>query len=213
MHEDTVKIIEKEFKGEDKGDALFIDIGKLKKDYSYIGLWYARDRTEFNSITTEFFYTVSPELPGEFTEELKENSFKQVNRYRFRTGDAFCWTATRIDNSTYCRMKLFGFQKEHLYLNCQVINNRPAGVELLGKGVLRGGAAHFVKLGIEDMTGEIDFNDTIMYLVLLTDLPPADWGVDDKSYGVQRLPVFVPAVKFTADKKYTTWNGQNPLDI
>ncbi len=212
MHEDTVKVIEKEFPGGLKGDALFIDFSRLKKDYPYVGLWYARDRTEFNSITTEFYYTGTPELPSEFTEELKENSFKQVNRYMFRTGDQFCWTATRIDNSTYCRMNLFGFQNEYLYLNYQLINNRAAGVETLGTGVLRGGAAHFAKLGIEDMTGEIDFSDTIMYLVMLTDVPPADWGVDHSCYGVQRLPVLVPAVKFTTDKTYTPWNDRDPLD-
>jgi hypothetical protein len=196
------------------GDCLILNLAGLKKEYNYIGLWYAVDRNEKTYITTEFYYSDEKECkkPYEFTTELKENNFKQIRRQKIPLEHSWAFIATRIEKHTYCRMKAFPMQSEELYLNSRVIRNRAKSIDTLKSGIIRGSNADFYKLGIEDGTGKIDYNDTIMFLVGIKDLPPADWNVDHRNYAIQRLPLITGKANFSVNDKYSEWNGQNPLE-
>ena len=207
------KIIETEFKGGLKGHALFFDVKKIREEYRYLGLWYARDGSEKTLITTELYYTDGPDtkIPPEFSEEVKENSFKQVKRLSLPLKHDRIWAATRVDGDNYCMLKADPLKSGHVYLNYKTIRNRGAGFDLLDKGIFKGGSADFFRLGIEDLKGAEDYTDAILYVVMSRDIPPDDWNLDHLALGIQNVPVMVPTCTFTTDRKYTDWNGQNPL--
>ncbi|TFH39310.1 MAG: hypothetical protein E4G96_09245 [Chrysiogenales bacterium] len=197
---------------EGEGDALYIDMGRLREEYGYVGLWYARDRSEESVITTEIYVSMDDNRPSSSSEEIKESNFKQAVRYRMPGDAGHIWVASRISEGGYGKMKLHPFSKESAYINCRVIRNRAHGADVVGTGIIRGGEVRFARIGIEDLLGTIDYEDTILYLVLIREAPPADWRADG-FLGVQGLPVQVPSCIFSDDGKYSSWNGQNPLDV
>ncbi len=207
------EIIETEFRDGLKGHALLLDVKKMRGEYHYLGLWYARDGSEKTLITTELYYAdgTNPEIPKDFTEEVKENSFKQVKRISLPLKHDHIWVATRVDGDNYCRLKADPVNSGHVYLNYKTIKNRGTGFDLLDKGIFKGGSADFFRLGSEDLKGVEDYSDAIMYVILARDFPPADWNLDHLVLGVQNVPVMVPTCTFTADRKYSDWYGQNPL--
>ncbi|MBN1697467.1 MAG: hypothetical protein JW881_08135 [Spirochaetales bacterium] len=210
---ESFEIIQTDFAGGVKGDALFINMKKLKEENDYIGLWYACDRNEETCITTEFYYTKGNcQKPVDFREELKENSFKQLKKFTIPTEHDFIWIGMKTDETHYCRLKIFDVRQEKTYIKYKVIREKGETFDVLGKGVIKGGIAYFFKLGIEDNTGEVDFNDTIMYVVFMKDCPPPDWHLDYGSLGIQNLPVLSSTFRFPADKTYSNWYGRNPLD-
>jgi hypothetical protein len=211
--EESFSIVQTTYSGGLKGDALFINMGKLREENDYIGLWYACDRSEETFITTAFYYAKGDcKKPEDFQEELKENSFKQIKKFTIPTGHDCIWIGMRTDEIHYCRLKIYEVQQEKTYIKYKVIRDKGTTVDVLGKGVMKGGIAYFFKLGIEDNTGEIDFNDTIMYVVFMKDCPPSDWRLDYGSLGIQKLPVFTSTFRFPVGETYTDWYGQNPLD-
>ena len=205
--------VETEFKGGLKGDALLLDTKKIRAEYKYLGLWYARDGSDKTLITTEIYRAdgKEPSMPEIFSEEIKENSFKQAKRTGLSMKSDWAWVAARIDGGEYCALRTDAMKSGHTYLNFKTIRNKGAGFEVLDKGVFKGGSADFFRLGVEDRKGPGDFSDTILYVVLARDLPPADWKVDQSYLGIQNVPVLVPVCTFTADRKYSDWLGQNPL--
>ena len=208
--EDNYKVYEEEFAGGLKGDILYLNIKELKKDFQYVGLWYACDKNEETFITTELYYA-SQEVdkrPLEFSEELKENSFKRASRLKLVEEHDNVWVATRVDLKNYCKMKLGTQQRENTYINYKVIRNRGQSYDTLKNGIIKGCPAQFLKLGIEDRTGTIDFNDTIMFVVFIKELPPADWNFDGSCFGIQKLPIFVPIFLFSVRNRYSSWYGQ-----
>lgn len=211
LFEDMARVVPQRFDGVE-GDALFFNLAELKNEFAYCGIWYARDRSEESVMTSKIYYADREERPLSPNEEIKENSFQQALRIKIPYDASFAWFATQFSETVYGRLKLFDFKKEYLYLNYRIIKNRAQGIDVLGSGVIRGGDAWFARLGVEDTLSKIDFNDTILYLVLIKDIPPPDWGVDHSCYGVGGLPVMVSAVRFSIDRKYSTWRGQNPLD-
>lgn len=208
--DDTITVRADNFKGIE-GDSLFIDMGKLRGDFAYCGLWYGRDGSAESVITTSLYYAAGDTRPEDPAEELKENSFQQAGRFRVPADRGSVWIAARASDDAYCKIQLSPFRKETAYINYKVIKNRAGGVEVLGSGVLRGGDAWFAKIGIEDRSGAMDFKDAIFYLVLIPEPPPGDWEAAS-CIGVQGLPVVVPPCRFAVDRKYSSWNGQNPLD-
>ncbi|MBN1798616.1 MAG: hypothetical protein JW822_08555 [Spirochaetales bacterium] len=214
MPENFYKIYEEEFADGFKGDILFLDLARIKKDYNYAGLWYACDKNEETYIATEVYYSQDQgqKRPPDFSEEISENSFKHSPRYTLSLKYSGVWIATRIEKGRYCGMKAFSTQTENTYINYKVIRNRGESYDTLHTGIIKGSKASFFKLGIEDKTGEIDYNDTIMFVVLIKDLPPDDWHFNPAYFGVQKLPVLVPAFLFPVRQKYTDWLGQNPSD-
>ncbi|MBN2441624.1 MAG: hypothetical protein JXJ04_09755 [Spirochaetales bacterium] len=219
MTQETFKIVKEKFEDNRSGEALYINMEKLREENDYIGLWYACDRNEATCITTEFYYagTISgsggtPEKPAQFREELKENSFKQIKKFTLPPEYDHIWVAMRTDGLHYCRLKVYDIQQEQTYIKYKVIREKGTTFDVLGQGMIKGGIAYFFKLGIEDMTGKIDFNDTIMYVVFMKDCPPNDWNLDYSSLGIQKLPVLSTTFRFPSHKKYSNWCGQNPLD-
>lgn len=207
-------IVESEFKGGRKGQALLLNAQEIRNNnYEYFGLWYARDGSDKTLITTEIFASNSeqPKMPSDFSEEIKENAFKQAKRLRIDLNNRWIWIAPRVDGENYCGLKADTPTKGHLYVNYKTIKNKTAGFDLLDKGIFKGGEADFFKLGVEDFKGEKDYADTIFYAVMAKNLPPADWKLDHLCLGVQNVPVLVSAAIFTDDRKYADWFGQNPL--
>lgn len=214
MLDKSIQIKEEKFLEKLTGDCLIFNLTELKKEYNYIGLWYAVDRNEKTYITTEFYYSDEDEnkRPYEFTTELKENNFKQIRRQEIQNNHSWAFVATRIEQHTYCRMKAFPLQSEELYINYKVIRNRAKSIDTLKSGIMRGSNADFFKLGIEDSTGKIDYNDTIMYVVGIKNLPPPDWNIDHQKLAIQRLPLLTEKANFSVNGKFSDWNGQNPLE-
>ncbi len=208
--EDTIKVRADDFKGIE-GDSLFIDIKKLRDEFAYCGLWYGRDGSAESVITTSLYYADGDTRPEDPAEELKENSFQQAGRFRVPTERGSVWIAARTSDDAFCRIQLSPFRKESAYVNYKVIRNRAGGVEVLGSGILRGGEAWFAKIGIEDRFGAVDFKDAVFYLVLIKDPPPDEWSAAS-CIGVVGLPLVAPPCRFAVDRKYSPWNGQNPLD-
>jgi len=206
-------IINEEFL-DGKGNALFFNVKKLRDKFDYIGLWYACDKNEDTSITTEFYYASGDTIvkPSKFDEEVKENSFKVVNRFEIPKEHDWVWVAARNDNDIYCRMKIFTSEEEHTYINYKVIRNRETTFDTLASGLIKGSSARFFKLGLEDGYSKVDFNDTIMYVVLIEEMPPDDWNLYDDHIGIQRLPIRTATVKFSVLNTYSTWLGQNPMN-
>lgn len=207
------KTVEAEFKDGLRGDALLLDTKKIRAEYRYLGLWYARDGSDATLITTEIYEAdgKEPSMPGAFSEEIKENSFKQARRIELPLKHDWTWVALRIDGGNYCALRADERKTGHTYLNYKTIRTNGAGFEVLDKGVFKGGGADFFRLGAEDRKGPEDFSDTILYVVLAQDLPPDDWKVGHACLGIQNVPVLVPVCTFTADRKYSDWLGQNPL--
>jgi hypothetical protein len=207
MFEEIINIVP----ADGSGDLLYIEMQKLRDQFAYCGLWFARDRSEESIVTTTLFYSDRGLLPGEPSEELKENSFMQAPRFMIQPGHNHVWMGARISDTGYGKLRLSDFKKESAYLNIKVIHNRASGADVLGSAIIRGGEAYFARVGIEDMLGAADYEDTTLYLVLIKDPPPRDWGAADY-LGVEGLPVQVPPCRFTVDGKYSGWLGQNPLD-
>jgi hypothetical protein len=214
MIEDFYRIYEEELEPNVKGDILFLDLAKIKNAYNYAGLWYACDKSEETFITTELYYSESEDRnrPTSFSEEISENSFKHSPRFTLPLKYNQVWIATRVDKAKYCKMKAFVSQSENTYINYRVIQSKGEGFDILSKGIIKGDKADFFKLGIEDGTGEFDYDDTVLFVVMIKNLPPADWRFNASFWGVQKLPLVVPEFLFTFRQKYSSWRGQNPLD-
>jgi hypothetical protein len=209
MAEGIFKVTVELFKDGQEGNALLIDMRRIRDQFAYVGIWYAGDKSETTFVTTEIYYASGGDgRPEDFSEEIKENSFKQANRFRLPPGHDRIWIAPRIDGGARCRVKANPFQKENIYINYKVIRTRSQGFEVEGSGTIRGGPANFCRLDIADAGGM----GAVMYLVLIRDYPPGDWGVDDQCIGVQKLPILVQACKFSVDRSYSEWNKQSPLD-
>jgi hypothetical protein len=200
----------------DKGsfETLFLDLAEIRKEFAYAGLWYACDRSEKMYIGTELYYGESGQpLPEKPTEEIPENNFKNFRRHAIRLADSQAlWIAAKTSPEIFCKYKLFPVQQEKSYINYKLIKNRGDKFDVLGSGLIKGSQATFFKLGVEDGTGDVDFNDTIFYLVFVKELPPLDWGFDLSCLGVDKCPVMTPVQNFSEDKKYPKWLGQSPLD-
>ncbi len=210
MFKETIKVMPATL-GESKGDAVYLDMRALRSEFSYCGVWYARDKSEESVLTTLFYYSKDdrrPDVPGE---EIKENSFQQAGRFRIDSSHDRVWMGLRLGEDAYAGIRLSEFRKETAYLNCKVVRNRASGAESVGGGIIRGGDARFAKIGVEDRLGSADFQDLILFLVLIKEGPPADW-MADSCLGVVGVPVQVPPCRFAHDRKYSSWNGQNPLD-
>ncbi len=207
------QIIETEFKGGLRGDALFLNVQQIRKEFKYLGIWYARDGNEATFITTEIYGRSGEpaEKPRDYLEEIKENSFKQIKRIELTMKHDWLWIATRIDGDTYCKLKADNMMSGHTYINYRTIRNKSTGFDLLDKGVFKGGTADFFRLGSEDLRSKEDYSDAIMYVIMARDIPPADWMSDRSCLGVQNVPVLVPQCTFTTDRKYSDWAGQNPM--
>jgi hypothetical protein len=210
MFEDVITVMPGEF-GESGGDALYLDMRALRKDFGYCGVWYARDKSEESVLTTLFYYSQDDHRPDGASEEIKENSFQQAGRFRINTAHERVWMGARVADNAFAGIRLSDFRKENAYINSKVLRTRAGGAEAVGGGILRGGEAWFAKIGIEDRLGTIDYEDLILFLVLIRQSPPADW-MADACLGVEGVPVQVPPCRFTIDRKYSLWNGQNPLD-
>lgn len=210
MFEETIKVIPAVL-GESQGDILYLDMRALRNEYSYCGVWYARDRSEESILTTLFYYSKDDRRPAEPGEEIKENSFQQAGRFRINSANDRVWMGFRVGEDAYAGIRLSGFRKETAYLNCKVVRNRASGAEPVGGGIIRGGEALFAKVGVEDRLGSIDYQDLLLFLVLIKEGPPPDW-MADSCLGVEGVPVQVPPCRFALDRKYSSWNGQNPLD-
>jgi hypothetical protein len=206
-------LVEAEFKGGQKGQVLLLNAQAIRETYQYLGLWYARDGSDKTFITTELYFSNAEEpiKPLDFSEEIKENAFKQAKRLHIPLKNRWIWIATRVDGENYCGLKTDSPTKGHLYVNYKTIKNKSSGFDLLDKGMFKGGEADFFKLGIEDFKDKEDYTDTIMYVVMAKNLPPADWKLDHLCLGVQNVPVMVSTALFPADRTYTNWLGQNPL--
>ncbi len=206
-------IVDAEFKGNRKGKTILFNNMEIRNHYQYFGLWYARDGSDNTLITTEIYSSNSEEpfKPADFTEEIKENAFKQAKRLAIDLSKRWTWVAARVDGENYCGLKAEAPMKGHLYVNYSTIKNKTSGFDLLNKGMFKGGEADFFKLCIEDFKSKEDYADTIMYVVMAKDLPPADWRVDHLCLGIQNVPVLVSKAIFPDDRIYSSWFGQNPL--
>lgn len=213
MSNNSFKIVKENFDNDLQGESLLIDVESLRNQFEYLGLWYARDGNQSTSITTELYYSSQqePNKPIDFNEELKENSFKHVNRFELSLSHKWIWIATRIDNNRYCRLKTGAVKQGRLYINFKLLHIKAYGFDVLDTGLFKGGKAVFFPLGSEDLTGKIDYTDAVMYLVMIKDLPPKDWNISDTFLGVEHLPIFSPIFKFDDSKKYSLWFENNPL--
>jgi hypothetical protein len=214
MSEGFFKIYPDKFGRNDKGDVLYLDLAAVRREYRYAGLWYACDKNEETYIATEMYYgtQATDSRPPDVTEELSENSFKHSPRYAFPPDAHRVWIAMRTEKHAYCKLKAFTTQTENTYINYKVIRNRGTGYDTLKSGVIKGSKALFFRLGVEDGSGALDYNDTVMFIAFIKDLPPADWNFDPACFGIQKLPVLVPAFLFPVRQNYSNWLGQNPLD-
>jgi hypothetical protein len=213
MNENYLTIFEDEFFGQ-KGDVLRLDVEALKNDYAYIGLWFACDKSENIYITTELYMnsTMTGSRPEQVTEEISENSFKKSPRKEIARDSGIIWVATRREGGYYCRMKAYPWIDEKSYINYKVVKYRETGYDTLASGIIRGDAARFCKIGIEDGEGAVDYNDEILFLVLVKSLPPSDWKLDPGMFAVQKLPVAGSSHLFSVKGTYTPWLGQNPIE-
>ena len=136
MLSEDIKVIEDEINGY-RGDFLFLNLFELQKDYAYCGLWYAKDGSEKTFITTELYYSKDGNRPSEFSEEIKENSFKQIKRLSISYKYNSLWIATRNDNSSYCKMKLSQHRNESIYIRYNLVKNTSHGIDSFGKGLFK----------------------------------------------------------------------------
>jgi hypothetical protein len=214
MNNGSFRITEEKYKGGLKGPAFLIDMESLRGEFDYIGLWYAKDGSEKTFITTEIYYSESddkPFKPDEFDTEIKENSFKQVNRIELSRSNKKIWIASKIDNGSYCSFKTGAVKQSKLYINYKVIHNKSFGFDIINKGLMKGGSVQFFDLLSIYKSGSIELNQALLFLVMIKDIPPADWNIDDAYYGVENLPVFTPIFKFSDGKSYSEWFGQKPF--
>jgi hypothetical protein len=212
MIENSFEIVQVNYSGEFSGDAVLINIDQLRESYKYIGIWYARDGNEATSITTEV-YTSSDEIPvkpPEFKFEIKENSFKQFNRKILPLEEKCMWITTRIDSGNYCKLRTGPVKEGKVYINYKMIHNKGGSFDILSTGTLKGGTGNYYGIYCEDNTGAADFNDLVMFFVALKELPPEDWMFDHYCIGIDGLPVITQPFRFSDNKKYSDWLGQNP---
>ncbi|MBN2736158.1 MAG: hypothetical protein JXR70_04195 [Spirochaetales bacterium] len=196
-----------------QGDALYINMKKIRDDYDYLGLWYAVDRSEESVISTELYYSQDSESrKNPFNEEIKENTFKKVKKITLAREQDNIWIAMKNHGANYCRLKAYPPEQEKTYINYKVVKERNNTIDVLKKGILKGGLCHFFKLGVEDRLGKIDYNDTIFFVVFMKDCPPKDWHLDYRAMGVQKLPMVVSTFHFNIGRRYSPWAGQNPLE-
>jgi hypothetical protein len=214
MTEESCKIQEIDDPQKGKFETLYLDLAEIGKEFGYAGLWYACDRSEKMYIVTELYYGEAGQpLPEKPAEEIPENNFKNFRRHALKLGGpGGLWMAAKTSPETYCKFKLFPVQQEKSYINYKLIKNRGDKFDVLGSGLIKGSQATFLKLGVEDGTGDVDFNDTIFYIVMVRELPPQDWGFDLTCLGVDKCPVMTPVQNFSEDRKYAKWLGQSPLD-
>ncbi len=213
MANNIFQITHEKFKGGYEGEALLINYKEIKKDFDYIGLWYALDKNEKIFITTEIFYSddEKPIKPIDFNDELKETQFKNSRYYRFVQEKNWIWISTRVDNDKYCKIKIGSIKDGKLFITYKVLHNKTFGFDILKNGLFKGGSAKFFPIGIEDRSGKIPQIESVMYLVMINDLPPSDWGLTENYIGVENLPILAQIYKFADDKKYSDWLLQNPL--
>jgi hypothetical protein len=213
MNENYLAITEEDFSG-NKGDMLKLNVDAIKNDFAYIGLWFACDRSENVYVTTELYRTSAgnPERPQKPSEEITENSFKKSPRKEIAKDSDVLWIAVRREGARYCRMKASPWIDEKSYINYKVIKNRDTTYDTLKSGIIKGDAARFCKIGIEDGTGAVDYNDEILFLVLVRALPPADWKFDPGCFAIQKLPIASSVHFFSVKGKYSPWLGQNPME-
>ncbi|HOV13647.1 MAG TPA: hypothetical protein PK771_05135 [Spirochaetota bacterium] len=209
------KVVNVKYKDGYDGDALLIDISKVKSDYDYVGLWYVRDGNELLSISTEIYASNednnAPQKPDDFVDEVKENHFKANNRLKLPSKYKYLWISTRVDNENYCKLKV-GIEKEgKLYMNYQLIHHKDFGFKVLKNGIFKGGIATFYEIGSDDLKSALDYKDAVFYLVLIKGFPPEDWTIPDSSIGIENLPILSNVAKFSDNKRYSDWFGQNPL--
>ncbi|RPJ07696.1 MAG: hypothetical protein EHM28_06275 [Spirochaetaceae bacterium] len=218
MADDLLSVAQADFGGS-KGDVLIFDLAAAKNDFAYAGLWYACDKSEDTLITTSFYYgNVSPDsMPEKPALEIAENSFKRSPRQQMDRKQDRILISGRHDKGGLCRLQASPWIEEKSFINYKVIRNKGANSDTLGSGLLRGDGAKFCKIGVEDNSGALDYNDTIWFLVLIRSLPPDNWKFDPAFFGVQKLPMTVPTFIFSVTGSKTTglyspWLGQNPME-
>ncbi|OHD12427.1 MAG: hypothetical protein A2Y34_11695 [Spirochaetes bacterium GWC1_27_15] len=195
-------------------DSILLNIEAIKKDYNYLGLWYAYDGNEDVSLTTQLYSSNGEQniLPKDFYEEIKEAQFKNTKRYEIKNiDDKWIWICVKVHNENHCLIKTGSYKEGKLYINYKLIHNKHNSFSVIGSGVIKTSNAMFVPIYIEDNKSPIDYKDAIMYLVFIKNLPPEDWAVSHQSFGIEGLPLITEVAKFPDDKKYTLWNGQTPF--
>jgi hypothetical protein len=209
MIEQSYKIISEKFKDNYIGNALLLNCDEIPKDYNYVGLWYVLDGNDKTSITTELYYSneTNPVKPIDFSEEIKENNFKQFNRFCLPRDKKWIWVTARIDNSQYCSLKMGELKNGKSFIAYKIIHNKGVSFEVLKSGIINGSQAFFTGIYVEDNTGIIDYKDAIIYLVFLKEIPPVDWNVNHYSFGVNGIPIINTPTNFIDNKKYSQWLG------
>lgn len=205
-----IVIIQGPLPGGAAGDLLFVGMDSLA-EYPYAGLWYAGDREDSASFVIDCYYGPGERRPDRAAEELTENSFRETRRFAIPRDRGNAWFALRVPGSGHGRLQLQEFRGDSSFMKYAVMRNRARGIETLKSGTMKVGSAHYARLGVEDGTGAVDFRDTTLFVVLLRELPPADWRCDHACLGVQGVPVVVSAARFSADGTYSPWLGQDPL--
>lgn len=193
------------------GPMLFLAMERLSAEYPYVGLWYAGDREDSASFVIDCYYGPGDRRPDRAAEELTENSFRETRRFAIPRDRGNVWLALRVPGAAYASLQLQEFQHDNSFMKFAVMRTRPRGVESLKSGTMKIGTARYARLGVEDGTGTADYRDTTLFVVLLRELPPADWPGDHRCLGVQGVPVVVSAARFSADGSYSSWLGQSPL--
>ncbi len=213
MNETSAIVIKEDISGE-KQDVLRLDITAIACEYAYIGLWFACDRSQDVYVSTELYAGTGsePMQASTLTEEITENSFKKSPKKEICRDIRTMRVAVRREGGRYCKMKAFPWMDEKSYINYKVIRNRVTSYDTLASGIIKGDVARFMKIGIEDGTGALDYNDEILFLVLVRSLPPVDWKFDPSSFAVQKLPMIGNAHLFNVKVKYTPWLGQDPME-
>jgi hypothetical protein len=211
MIEKYLKVVNERFKGNLQGDALFIDLEKLYKDFDYAGLWFACDKNPDTSVTSEFYYSDNSEKkPVDFHERITENSFIQNNRYRFLDKSKYVWVGVNIDTVKYSKIKTGVEKIGKCYINYRVYKTSNSGNGVLSGGTLRGGECYFTSLTIGDKnTGA---SEAILFFILIKGYPPEDWEIDDLCVNVENLPILSQTFNLSYEKKISGWFGQNPLE-
>lgn len=206
-----ISVIQGPLPGGASGDILYVDMEKVAVEYPYVGLWYAGDREDSASFVIDCYYGPGARRPDHAAEELTENSFRETKRYKIARDRGNAWFAIRVPGTGYGGIQLQEFQTEGSFMKYAVVRNRPRGIESLKSCTMKIGTAHFSRMSIEDGSGAVDYRDTTLFVVLLRELPPADWQCDHACLGVQGVPVIISTARFAADGTYAPWLGQNPL--
>lgn len=213
MDKNAFSITQELYKDGYKGQALLMDLREIRGEYKYLGLWYARDKQEKTAITTKVFYgsgaRMKPLDPGE---EIKETQFKIRKRLSIDLRYDYAWTAFQVNDKGYGDLKILEAKTEQAYIPYQVVRTKGHGVDVLKSGTMKGSEARYFQLGVEDNLSGKDYNDIILFVVLIETFPPPDWYFDDACIGVQRVPLMVNQFRFNDSQRYSPWCGNRPLD-